>query len=682
MPTSLTLRSSATSSFTGQAFDRGVNFDGATAESDIRFVHTKFIGGKASFVRIHALGNFSAKHVKFAQGVKLTSITHTWKSPPPFRVLTFEGEVDFGGAHIVGEAVFSGAVFKKKANFNQAFIEGSLFFCEDPASLLHAATFGGEVDFGYVVVDICADFRKVHFTSECKRVFFQGTKIGVLGWFDFARFDCGEIEADFSYARIGHLVSFIGACFAGDARFIGIDVAGSTYFAGIAFKRKSNFNQARIAQYADFGPYSETPDGSTPRHAIFEGEASFIGIFIGATATFQGAEFKANLSFNSAKIGQCAIFRAEPEQKVPAASFAGEVNFIAAEIGLDADFNGAEFKAKLTFNSAKIGRYALFRAEPEQKVPATFAGEVDFIGAEIGLDADFKGAQFTAADKPVSFASAKIGGDALFQGAEFKADLSFNSAKIGQYAFFRAEREQKVPAATFAGEVDFIGAEIGVDADFKGAQFTAADKPVSFASAKIGGDASFQGATFKHSVKFVAVRIGGSASFGPGSGLPASTFEGGATFSRAVITSYAYFDGAQFISDTRVSFDGAEIGGDALFRGTSFAGPVTFTGAKISGNASFHGAVFQKEAGFNSAKIGGNAFFRENSDLNLPAATFRGEADFNAIQISGPAQFNGAKFGSKTSFVSAAFAGEVNFSPPEWAVSQRQFESGVDLRGM
>src|SRR5207249_3257959 len=94
---------------------------------------------------------------------------------------------------------------------------------------------------------------------------------------------------------------------------------------------------------------------------------------------------------------------------------------------------------------------------------------------------------------------------------------------------------------------------------------------------------------------------------------------------------------AQFKNQQQeATFGDMKVGGDALFNGAVFEGPVDFGSADITGNVEASEAQLQNkknEANFNSMKVGGAAFFND--------AVFEGlvsfmDADFGWLDLSSP----------------------------------------------
>ncbi len=237
-----------------------------------------------------------------------------------FKPATFEGEADFVSARIGGNAEFHKAVFGDQSIFNGAQIEGAAFF--------KSVTFQGEANFVRTRIGGNAEYTEAVFKGQ-------------------AIFNSAQIEED---------AFFNPATFEGKADFAKAWIGGDTGFTKAVFKDRASFNGAQIEGSAFFNT------------ATFEGEANFVSARIGSTAEFTKAVFKDRVSFNRSQIEEAAFF--DP------ATFEGEANFASARIGGNADFTKAVFKDRASFRGARIGMDTFFHG-------AKFAKDVSFLNASV-----------------------------------------------------------------------------------------------------------------------------------------------------------------------------------------------------------------------------------------------------------------------------------------------------------
>jgi hypothetical protein len=186
---------------------------------------------------------------------------------------------------------------------------------------------------------------------------------------------------------------------------------------------------------------------------------------------------------------------------------------------------------------------------------------------------------------------------------------------------------------TFVNEANFGSVRIGSNAEFTEAAF---EKPASFNRAQIEGYAFFDLATFEDKTNFRSARIGSNAMF------TGARFKKLANFNRVQIEESAFFNPVTFVG--KANFGSARIGTGAEFTGATFGGKANFGSARIGGTAEFQEATFKKRSSFNRARIEESAFFNQ--------ATFWGEANFVSARIGSNAEFNGAVFKGRASFKS------------------------------
>ena len=350
-------------------------------------------------------GIFSANGVHFGRTTKADFSRVRFDKSAFFQESQFEGEAEFRAIHIGGEAAFHGAVFTQKVSFNSARI--------DQHALFPAAIFEGEANFSGLHVGGVADFGAMRISPEAV--------VPGAVFKEKVTFNSAKIEHH-AFFRKQPQLNTPAAIFEGEADFGRIQIGGQADFQGAVFQKNASFAAAKIDQDALF------------RATTFEGEAVFAGIHIGGQAGFEGAVFKneeKKANFNSAKIDQHAFFRGRLEQNLPAAIFEGEADFAAMHVGGAADFRGAVFKKKASFDSAKIDQHALLPT-------AGFKGEADFRAMHIGGKADFQGAVFeqnvrfnsVQVHRGASFEDVIVHEEANFDGGHFAALANFGSTKF------------------------------------------------------------------------------------------------------------------------------------------------------------------------------------------------------------------------------------------------------------
>ncbi|MBV8276604.1 MAG: pentapeptide repeat-containing protein [Verrucomicrobia bacterium] len=583
------------------------------------------------------------------------------------------------------------------------------------------------------------------------------------------RFEEG-VTADFSRVSFLRTALFLATDFGADANFHQAHFEGASKFSGAIFKARAVFSQAKFDVDAVFG--GEDSNEALANSVTFENDADFTNAQFAGTVNFQGASFLGNANFSAARIAGVALFSSDLEGRRAGAVFARDAYFVEVHFGNSAEFGGATFKGKASFNSAKIDGYASFyesdidvrsRETTGAKIPyvASFEGEADFAAVNIGAEAQFSGVVFVGT---VNFGGATIGanavfganpnarlggavfrgdamfarlhvnGDAMFQGTTFQKSATFNGADIKGAAFFRAEPNSMISGPLFRGAVDFTAAHIGAQAEFEGSQFaddvsfsgvnfdasaffyTSSDTPTyfskkaNFSNVHIVGYAEFQGTSFAGDASFDRVRIDGSLSFyndsirlasvfggvfyireakvsGPAT-FTAATFKGEARFDNSRFDSEVIFSGAKF--EQNVSFVGAAVGTNAAFgsypalnlEGAVFHQNFDFSRVSVGGDANFTGTKFDQFANFEAIDVKGRAFFHAVPDAKIPGPVFLGDANFVGAHIAGQAEFQGSKFWGNTKFTSANFQANVFFYGGKDAGSATVFNRELDFRSV
>ena len=463
---------------------------------------------------------------------------------------------------------------------------------------------------------------------------------------------------DLQYVTFKEEVALIGCDIEELANFSYTNFKHKLILSGTTFHQGANFNSAHLEYDAELQstqfPTGEATFEDLHVHGVFDAQSVHFGD--GVEANFMRAQFDKSVFFNYA-------------------SFEGEANFVGAQTGPQANFTGARFKSKdkpANFDGAKFDGSAFFEN-------SVFKGEARFVGAQTGSEADFTGARFNSKDKPAIFDSAKIDGSAFFENSVFKGEARFVGAQIGSQANFTGARfnSKDKPAkfdsakidgvaffqnSVFEGEARFVGAQIGSEANFTGARFNSKDKPAIFDSAKIDGDAFFQNSIFK----------------------------GAANFDGAEIKGAAFFENAQSLEGSKLSFEAAKFQGGVFFQGATFQDVVDFRTAEFRVGASFRRVAFANKADFGASQFIGLAQFSASKGLpaspNQPSSppeardTVFNEVSFEHARFEHDARFDDVVFQGETSFRETSFMA-VYFSPKGLAQGKKQFQGSVDLRG-
>lgn len=462
------------------------------------------------------------------------------EGPLNLKYVTFKGELSITNCDISEQLDLSFAVFERSVHFdNSRFAQEAVFrACHAKGDFsVSCARFEGAVVFAAFVADQVFVARGARFMNEAIFVqarlkspeFFPWILAGATTEILQTTFNG---YADFSYAEIDGPAHFEGILFANDARFSRIHIKGAAYFCCYDDDRAPNgvvgFARSRFQGYANFS------------HAQIDG-----------TAYFQGTEFGGVAVFERAVIGGHAIFQtllADSRRSTTRVTFAKEASFLAAQIGANAEFDGACFEGEAIFERVSINRNALFRSflDKDNIVRATFNGLVTFLGAEIRGSAEFFGASFSTG---ASFASVNIFGNALFLHtydddevgpAHFAGAVDFTDAHFKQQACF--------PKARFQDAVDFTNVEVEGVIQFSETLFEGETK---FTSAHLKSQANFELAIFSESVDFRDIRLEGAAFFTA------------AEFKKETILTAARFKSLHLVN---TQFKQAKISGRSIFR--------------------------------------------------------------------------------------------------------------------
>jgi hypothetical protein len=333
-------------------------------------------------------------------------------------IVQFE-HVEFQGRVDCSHSTFHNVVSFKHSTFvaeNEIAGFNSATFKKD--IFLEDATFAGQVDFSHSLVEGVLHSNGATFK---KAATFSGTHFYKSVYFD--------------------------SVFKKDACFIGADFKGNAYFSNAKFHANVLFSSTQITGTADFG------------RAYFAGKADFNGIQIGKGLIC------GELAAQGTEIASIRV------------KFDGEVDFTAAQIGTNADFDNAQFMQAASFNSIHVGGYIRFNG-------ATFESNFDFTAAKVGSNAQFTDTGFKSGE--VSFNSIQIDGNLICLNTIFECQVNFRMATVNGGVSFNKARFNE-PTIQFNndvsdscvdlagikvyGPIKFVDAIFGQKADLRGSHF-------------------------------------------------------------------------------------------------------------------------------------------------------------------------------------------------------------------
>ncbi|HEU5161318.1 MAG TPA: pentapeptide repeat-containing protein [Streptosporangiaceae bacterium] len=143
--------------------------------------------------------------------------------------------------------------------------------------------------------------------------------------------------------------------------------------------------------------------------------------------------------------------------------------------------------------------------------------------------------------------------------------------------------------------------------------------------------------------------------------LTDTDLHGSATFTEAVFTSAARFDGARF--GGKAGFSRATFQRRAEFSNVTFGGNAVFEGAKFRGDASFKHTIFVGDADFGGWRyfLGGGCPYHGPEKIETPGAAFHGAAVFQRAIFGGRADFRETHFAGPPFFQEATFENAADF---------------------
>lgn len=650
-----------------------------------------------------------------------------------FKYLCLECEVRFVRCHFIDRVDFSYATFRRNV-------------------ILDKSEFSEGLMFDSAVIDYDLFMSDMQSSGEFGTVDLRDTRIGGSLFGNSSHFR-GPVECQ--NLHVGNDVFFRGATFNGSSNFSDLKCSGALFFGyypreeakAAEFNSKVDFYQIDVGGNADFEEVKFNDVSSTAHFnrarvagelmlsgAVFRGPVTFAHAIVTGQTRFHGTTFKSKATFSGLKIGRSALFGADQNRNLPASVFEYAARFIDMEVGSNIDFTGARFtcdesdievrfdrstvrgnlrcangvfRPKLVLASVQVLGQLVFDSSEFKNGLACFgmkvAGTAFFRNAVMNSDATFRGARFGSDVRfeasrfqgQVSFVGAGIDGDACFSSrtddqnaaASFNSTVDFTDAVVhgnGYFSFanfsaeatfdsLHVEKSAFFEKSIFKSSAEFTGIRIGQDAIFDGVQFLRAG-PSSTSQARI---ATEQQAADRISVTFQAAEIGGDAYFGRG------RFEVDTSFEDCSFHGGAFFDSALFKKGSRPSFSGAHFQHGVFFSNTSFRDRANFRVARFGLEARFQGTRFYRRAIFDGANFEGIAEFRsgELSGKAIPAAIFN-DVSFEHARFQQDARFDDSRFRKlagfrETSFKALYLCPHATTGKP----TRTQFKAGIDLRG-
>jgi hypothetical protein len=416
--------------------------------------------------------------------------------------------------------------------------------------------------------------------------------------------------------------------------------------------------------------------------SVFEGEAKFHDVEIGGNADFEGTGFvceddDAEIHFDRAKIKGNIRFRES--------SFGAKLVLSSVQVGGQFSLDAGVFKRGIVCNRMNVTGPAFLRNasfSSQARFHAThfcdnaffegarFDGDASFLRTKIDGDATFSSGDdssstIAAFNSDADFTDACIGGNADFSKVAFAAEATFDSLRVEKSVFFRD--------SIFKDGADFTGLHAGQDASFDRVQFRAANIPPS----QPGKDAPENPTAQLSLVTFQGAEILGDAHFRNAHFMADTSFED------AIFHGGAYFDTVVFREGSQPSFSGTHFQHGAFFRDASFHDVATFRVARFGLEARFQATKFHKRVIFDGAIFEGIAEFRsgELRGAAISAAVFN-DVSFEHARFEQDARFDDTLFRKLTGFRETSFKA-LYLSPDGYTGKRRrmQFERGVDLRG-
>jgi len=562
----------------------------------------------------------------------------------------FHGDVHFNSTKFYGSLEIDNATYHRMvdftgANIGEQFSANSAHFLNKDLEIkfngmnvgkeanFKDAKFYGPVDFTKAKIerDLIAD--NVKFKSKNFKIKFD--ELAVKGYFSLglAQFDC---PVSFMGIDIGlglnasdalfknrepvmfglmksKLAVFNGAFFQGPADFSMINIE-ETLMLNVErgnkktiFKSDATFNAASIGKYL------------FSINAEFNGQASFIGVKVGVSTTFENSVFRGLVNFTSANLGSSGL------------SFKG-ANFLSPE-------------GMVSFNSIKVVGNGNF-------VNTKFLGPVDFSAADIEGHLEFREAKFLNKDKYILFMFMRVGQSTFFDKTVFKGSPSFfganfkeqvyaqethfeNSILCVNFSNSRIGQNLNMEKSIFRSKINFENADIGGSLVAREAKLLTKGNEASFIGLKVGKDIDLSNSIFEGLANFEHAHVMENVN------LYKAVFKEGVLFRNVDIKRNLYANESSYLNDKLANFNGIKVGDCIFLKKAKFEGPVDFISAHIGWQLLAENAQFKTNGtiDFNGIKVGNSVFFRE--------AEFKGLVDLGTAEINGNLEANKAKFLNK-----------------------------------
>jgi hypothetical protein len=449
----------------------------------------------------------------------------------------------------------------------------------------------------------------------------------------------------------------------GEVSVLGARIGGQLSFAGAKLANDGGPALNASGVQVDLGMYCWAVG---EQRFTATGEVRLVGAHIGGQLNFNGAELANDrgpaLNANGLDVDLGMYCQAVGKHRFTAT---GGISLVGAHIGGQLSFNGAELAndsgPALHADRMRVDQGMFCRTVGEHRftahgmrlLGAHIGGQLNFNGADLAndtgsaLDADglqvdgdmvcdaVRGQPFTAMGE-VRLLGAHIGGQLSFDGAELASDsgpaLHGDNLRVDQGMFCRAVGEHRFTAT---GEVNLVAAHIAGAVSFEGAELANDSGPALNGSGLRVDQGMFCRPVGEHrftatgEVRLLAAHIGGQLSFagaelanasGPAlnafdlqvdqgmycwpAGEQRFTATGGVNLVRAHIGGQLSFAGAELANDTgnALNASGVQVDqgmycdavGEHRFAAT---GGVNLFGAHIAGQLSFEGAEIANGGG-------------------------------------------------------------------------------------
>jgi hypothetical protein len=336
----------------------------------------------------------------------------------------------------------------------------------------------------------------------------------------------------------------------GEVRLVNAHIGGQLDFSGAQLTSDDGLALNAAGLHVDANLFCQ-PAAEQPFTAA--GEIRLRGAHIGGSLSFSGARLTNHdgpaLNADGLHVDADMFCQAAAEQPFAAT---GEIRLRDARVGGSLSFSGARLanQGGLALNAAGLHVDADMFCQAVGKLPFTATGEVSLLGAHIGRELSFSGAQLTT---------------------EHGSALTADGLRVDADMFCQVLNEQRFTAI---GEVSLLGAHIGGGLSFTGAQLTNEDGPALNADGlRVDADMFCQAAEKQPfaatgEIRLLDAHIGGSLSF---SGAQLTNEDGRALSADRLQVDANMFcqvvHGQPFTTGSEVRLDGARIRGQLGFDG-------------------------------------------------------------------------------------------------------------------